>query len=100
MNFGRSRAYKGPAPKKPETVELALCDVIKATDNWLRRYEEAWFDKKEYSTLELGWKDGRLEAIPGLCDEACEALDLLAKYLVETQKVLKKLKSQATKAAK
>ncbi|HJN11256.1 MAG: hypothetical protein QGG09_06870 [Pirellulaceae bacterium] len=101
MKLGRSRTYKGPAPKKPETVELALCDVIKTTDGWLRRYEEAWFDKDEYSTLEFGLiKSGRLDAIPDLCDDANEALDFMEKYVVDARKALKKLKSQAKKAAR
>ena len=101
MKFGRSRSYKGSAPKKPETVELALYDLIKTTDRWLRKYEEAWFDKEEYSTLEYGLiKSGRRDAIPSLCDEACEALDFMEKYVVDARKALKKLKSQAKKAAK
>lgn len=100
MKIGRSKAYKGPAPKKSATVELALHDMIKTTDIWLRRYEEAWFDREEYSSLELGWKDGSLKAIPGLCDEACEALDYMERYVVDARKALKKLKSQAKKVAR
>lgn len=96
----RSRVYKGKAPKKAETVELALRDLIKTTEVWLRRYEESWFDRDEYPTLELGViKSGNLKVIPVLCDDAIEGLALLAKYATTGQKALKKLKRAAKKRA-
>ena len=83
-----------------ETVELALHDLIKTTEVWLRRYEESWFDRDEYKTLEFGIiKSGNLKAIPGLCDDAIEGLALLAEYATTGQKALRKLKRKAKKQA-
>ena len=90
------RAYKGPSPKKPETIELALHEMLKATENWLRRYEESWFDRRSPPALEPGFAPwGDYDEVPLLCDEAIEALSDLASFAEDAQERLQKLKRRA-----
>ena len=95
-----SRTYKGPSPKKPETIELALHEMLKVTENWLRRCEQSWFDRSGPEALDPGFaRWGDRDEVLLLCDDAMEALSDVAIFAEDARKRLQKLKRKA-KASK
>ena len=91
-----SSKHPGRRLTKPPTVAEAIDELNKHTDNWIRRYEESWFDRDEIPTTELGFRPaGDLDAIPGLCDYAIEAVTHLAKLAKEAESKLAEVKQEA-----
>lgn len=81
MNMFSSGNYRGPSANKPPTVAHALDELIRVTENWLRRYEESWFDRTEFPATDLGFNPaGDLTKIPDLCDYAIDAVEQLAEF--------------------
>ena len=94
----RHSNYRGRSPKKPETVALALDEMITYTQQWLRRYEESWFDRTGIPATELGFnKAGDLDKIPELCDYAIDAVADLARFAREAKRRLEGVKKEAEK---
>ena len=90
------RQYRGPSPRNQPTVALALDEMIKSTVNWLRRYEESWFDLTDAPATDLGFNPaGDLNAIPGQCDYAIEAVAQMAEFATEAQSMRTEVKKKA-----
>ncbi|MCB9873616.1 MAG: hypothetical protein H6821_05500 [Planctomycetaceae bacterium] len=95
------RNYQGPSPKKQPNVALALDELIRVTENWLRRFEESWFDRTDTPATELGFNPaGELDKIPVLCDYASEAVAQLAEFANEAEGKLTDVKKEAEKRIK
>ena len=92
------RHYRGPSPKNQPTVSEALDEMIKSTVNWLRRYEESWFDRTDIPATELGFNPaGDLDKIPGDCDFAIDAVLQMAEFATEATIKLAEVKKDAEK---
>ena len=93
-----SRNYRGKSVKNQPTVALALDEMIRVTENWLRRYEESWFDRTNIPAAELGFNPaGELDKIPDLCDYAIDAVAQLAEFANEAESKLATVKKEAEK---
>ena len=95
------RNYRGPSPNNQPNVALALDEMIKITEKWLRCYEESWFDRTDIPATELGINPaGDLNAIPGLCDYAIDAVLQMAEFAEEAESKLANVKTEAEKRIK
>jgi hypothetical protein len=101
MKSTSRRSYKGSSVKNQPTVALALDEMIKVKENWLRRCEESWFDRTDTPATELGFNPaGDLNKIPALCDYAIEAVIQLAEFASEAESKLAEVKKEAEKRIK